>query len=167
MLGAKCFNRIASGLAVTVALLTGSAVGAWGQDLRSVGPTSPPPAASGSAASTVLTLVVLAAVVTAIVIVARYVATRRKRLEEALVLQAHVSDAILRESQLRGLTITPKARVPVRRGRPVTIEVAGAVPTPELRETVLGLVRAEVSRGRSDVITEDHLFIVPPMHRAS
>jgi len=27
--------------------------------------------------------------------------------------------------------------------------------------------RAEVSRGRSGVVMEDHLFIVPPMHRAS
>jgi hypothetical protein len=84
----------------------------------------------------------------------------------ALVLQAHVSDVLLRESQLRGLMITPKARVPVWRARPVTIEVAGQVPTPELRETVLGLVKAEVSRGRSGVITEDHLLIVPSMHRA-
>jgi hypothetical protein len=115
----------------------------------------------------VLILVFVAAVVTAIVIVAMYFVTRRKRLEEALVLQAHVSDVLLRESQLRGLMITPTARVPIRRARPVTIEVAGQVPTPELRETVLGLVRAEVSRGRSGVITEDHLFIDPSMHRAS
>lgn len=117
--------------------------------------------------NTVLTLVFFAAVVTAIVMVARYMATRRKQLKEALVLQAHVSDILLRENRLRGLMITPKARVPVRHARPVTIEVAGEVPTPELRDTVLGLVRAEVSRGRSDVITEDHLFIVPPMRRAS
>jgi hypothetical protein len=166
MLGAKRLARIASGLAYSVALLTGSAVGAWAQD-RSVSPTAPRPGAPGGAASTVLILVFLAAVLAAIVIVVRYVTTRRKRLEEALVLQARVSDVLLRVSQLRGLTITPTARVPIRRARPVTIEVAGEVPTPDLRETVLGLVRAEVSRGGSGVITEDHLFIAPPPHRAS
>jgi len=163
MLGAKRSDRIASRLAVSVALLTGSVVGAWAQAPRSVSPTSP----SRGTLESVASLVFLGAVVTAIVIVARYAATRRKRLEEALVLQAHVSDVLLRESQLRGLIITPTARVPIRRARPVTIEVAGEVPTPELREIILRLVRAEVSRGRSDVITEDHLFIGPPMHRAS
>jgi hypothetical protein len=166
MLGAKHLGRIASRLTHSVALLTGSAVGAWAQG-RSVSPTGPQPGAPGGAASTVFILVFLAAVLTAIVIVIRYVTTRRKRLEEALVLQAHVSDVLLRESQLRGLKITPTARVPIRRARPVTIEVTGEVPTPELRETVLGLVRTEVSRGRSGVITEDHLFIAPPKHRAS
>jgi hypothetical protein len=167
MLGAKRFDRIASRLVASVALLTGSAVGAWAQEPRAVNPTSLPPGAPGGAASTVLIVIFLAAVLTAIVIVVRYVTTRRKRLEEALVLQAQVSDALLRASQLRGLRVTPTARVPIRPARPVTIEVAGEVPTPELRETILGLVRAEVSKGRSSVITEDHLFIVPPMHRAS
>ncbi len=63
--------------------------------------------------------------------------------------------------------ITPTARVPRWRASPVTIEVAGEVPTPELRETVMGIVRAEARKLRPDVITVDHLFIVPPMHRAS
>jgi hypothetical protein len=137
-----------------------------------VGPANPPPAASGGAATTngsaALTVAFLAAVVVAaIVVVARYVATRRKRLEEAMILQAQLSDAIARETQLRGLVITPTARVSAWRGSPLTIEVAGEVPTPELRETVMRLVRTEVSRARPDVITEDHLFIVPQMHRAS
>jgi len=166
MLGAKRFDRIASRLAASGALLTGSAVGAWAQDPRSASSTSQPPGGPGGAATTVLIFVFLAAVLTAIVIVVRYVTTRRKRVEDALVLQAQVSDALLRVSQLRGLRITPTARVPIRPARPVTIEVAGEVPTPELRETILGLVRAEVSRGRFGVTTEDHLFIAPPMHRA-
>jgi hypothetical protein len=166
MLGAKRFDRFATGLAMPVAVLTGSTCGAWAQGPRSVGPTSPSPGASGSTASTVLTVVFLTAIVIAVVIVARYVVTRRKRLEEALILQAQLSDAILRENPLHGLVITPKAHVPWR-GSPVTIEVVGEVPTSELRETVMRLVRAEVSRRRLDVLTEDHLFIVPPMHRAS
>ncbi len=164
------FHRIALTFAVSVALVTAFSVVAGAQGPPSVGSTSLPPGgfgASGGAAGTVVTLVFLAAVVIAIVTVARYMTIRRKRREEALLLQAHVSDVLCRASQLQGLVITPSARVPVRRGRPVTLEVTGAVPTPELRETVLTLVRAEVARERSDVITEDHLFIAPPIRRAS
>ena len=43
----------------------------------------------------VLSLVFLAVVATAITVVARYVATRRRRLEEAAILQAQLSDAIV------------------------------------------------------------------------
>jgi anaerobic C4-dicarboxylate transporter len=118
-------------------------------------------------ASTVLIFLFVAAVIVAIVVVARYVSTKRKRLEEALILQARLSDAILREAPLRDVAVTPRARVAVWRGSPVTIEVAGEVPTPELRDTVLRLVRTELSLVRPDVPAEDHLWIVPPMSRAS
>lgn len=166
MLRPRRVHRVASGLATAVTLLTGSSLLAWAQGPAS-NPASPPPATGGSAASTVLILGFLVVVVAAVVVVARYVTTKRKRLEEAVALQARLSDALLRETPLRGLVVTPKARVAVWRGSPVTIEVAGEVPTPELRETVLRLVRAEVSRVRPDVPTEDHLSIVPPMRRAS
>jgi len=166
MLGTKRCDRIASGLATMVTLLTESSSRVWAQGPAPVSPTSPPPAASGNA-NTVLALVFLLAIVTAIVVVARYVTTRRKRLEEGVILQARLSDAILCEAPLRGLVVTPKARVAVWRGSPVTIEVAGEVPTPELREAVLRLVRTELSRVRPDVLAEDHLSIVPPMRRAS
>jgi len=165
MLGSKHFDRIASGPATIVAFLIGSTSGSWAQD--SVGPTSPPLAVSGSTVSTMLTLGFLAAIVTAIVVVARFLATRRKRIEEATILQSQLFDVIAREAQLRGLTITPRARVSRWRGSPVTIEVAGEVPTPDLREAVMRIVSAEAWRLRPDAITVDHLFIVPPVHRAS
>ena len=159
--------RIASGLATTVALLMGSTVGSWAQGPGSVGSISPPPAASGSSASTILTLGFLAVIVIAIVVVARYVVTRRKRIEEAVILQSQLSDALAREAQLRGLHITPRAHVSGWRRSQVTIEVAGEVPTPELRGTVMQIARAEARRLRPDVIPVDHLFIVPPVQRAS
>ncbi len=167
MLGPKRSDRIASGLAMTITLLMGSTFRTWAQGPRSVAPTSPPPAASGSTVSTILTLVFLAAIVIAIVVVVRYVAARRKRIEEAVIFQSQLTDTIFRQAPLHGLVITPTARVPRWRGSPVTIEVTGEVPTPELREEVMRIVRAEVWRLRPDVITVDHLFIVPSMHRAS
>jgi hypothetical protein len=157
---------IAFGLAMAVALLIGSACRSWAQGSGATGSPSVS-AAAGSAASTVLTLGVLCVLVIAIVVGARYVAARRRQVEEAVILQSQLSDMVARESQLRGLSITPRARVSGWRRTQVTIEVAGEVPTPELRETVMRIVGAEARRFRPDVITQDHLFIVPPVRRAS
>jgi hypothetical protein len=117
--------------------------------------------------STVLTLAVLAVIVIAVVFGARYISARRKLREETMILQSQLSDIVAREPQLQGLFITPKARVSGWRTPQVTIEVAGDVPTPELRETVMRIVGAEAWRLRPDVITLDHLFIVPPVRRPS
>jgi hypothetical protein len=63
---------------------------------------------------------------------------------------------------LNGLHITPTARVSGWRSSEMTLEVAGEVPTPELRERVMRLVSAEAWKLRPEVQTVDHLFIVPP-----
>jgi hypothetical protein len=65
------------------------------------------------------------------------------------------------------LLITPKARVSGWRRSQTTIEVAGEVPTPELREAVMRILGDEARRSQPDVITLDHLFIVPPVRPAS
>ncbi|PYN38506.1 MAG: hypothetical protein DME01_01225 [Candidatus Rokuibacteriota bacterium] len=118
-------------------------------------------------AGTLLTLGVLVAIVIAVVVGARYVSMRRQRIDEAVILQSQLSDVVAREPQLHGLLIRPTARVSGWRQSKVTIEVAGEVPTPELRETVMRIVGAEAWRLRPDVITLDHLFIVPPVRRPS
>ena len=156
--------RIASGFATAVTLLIGSTLGSWAQGPGATGST---PAAGGSIAGTLLTAVVLAVIVIAVVVGARSLAARRKRIEEAVILQSQLSDIVARETQLHGLQITPKARVSGWSRPQVMIEVAGDVPTPELRETVMRIVRAEAWSLRPDAITLDHLFIVPPMRRPS
>lgn len=153
---------ITSGLATTIALLIGLTSDSWAQGPGSAGSTSPPSAAPASIASTILTLGVLAVLVIAIVIVTKSVATRRKRIEEAVILQSQLTDMLAREAQLQGLLITPKASISGWRGEQVTIEVAGQVPTPDLRETVMRIVSAEAWRLRPGVITVDRLSINPP-----
>jgi len=155
--------RIASGLATAVALLIGSTFRSWAQSPG----TGSTPAAGGSTAGTLLTLGLLVVIVIAVVVGARYVSARRKRIDEAVILQSQLSDVVAREPQLHGLLITPKARVSGWRQSQVTIAVTGEVPTPELRETVMRIVGAEAWRLRPDVITLDHLFIVPPVRRPS
>ena len=113
-------------------------------------------------AGTLLTLGFLAVIVGVVIVVASYVTTRRKRTEEAVILQSQLSDAIAREALLHGLRITPHARASGWRTPQMTVEVSGEVPTPELRERVMRMVGAEAWRLRPDVQTVDHLFIVPP-----
>jgi hypothetical protein len=155
--------RIAFRLAAPGALLLGSTVDTWAQGPGSIGPTSP--GVSGSFANTIITLGILVVIAVVIVVVARYSVTRRKRMEEAVILQSQLSDALAREVQLRGLQIVPKSHVSGWRHSHVTIEVAGEVPTPQIRDTVMQIARAEIRRFRPDVIPEDHLFIVPPAHQ--
>jgi hypothetical protein len=158
---------IASGLATTIALLIGLTSGTWAQSPGSVSSTSPPPAAPGSTAGSILTLGFLAVIVIAIIAVARYVATRRKRIDDAAILQSQISNALAREAQLQGLVIIPTARVSGWRGAQLTIEVTGQVPTPDLRETVMRIVSAEALRLRPGVITVDRLIIAPPARPTS
>ena len=161
MLGPRWLERIARSLAMTSPLLI------WGTRPAWADPGSASPADWGSRAATALAFIFLVAIVTAVVVAARYTVARRKRLEEATILQSRLTDAIAREALFRGLEIVPRARVSGWRRSQVTIEVAGEVPTPDLRETVMGAVRAEARRLRPDVITVDHLFVAPPIHRAS
>ena len=116
---------------------------------------------------TALGLALLVVIVIAVVVGARYLSQRRKRMEEAVILQSQLSDFVAREPQLQSLVITPHARVSGWRNSQLTVEVAGEVPTPDLRETVMRIVGAEAWRRRPDVVTLDHLFIVPPVRRPS
>jgi hypothetical protein len=92
---------------------------------------------------------------------------RRKRENEAVVVQAQISDAVLRDPALFSLPITPTAHVPLWKGSPVTVEVAGQVPSDELKETALRVVEREATHLRPDVRIEDRVGVVPTMSRRS
>ena len=157
---------IASGLATTIALLIGLTSRSWAQSARSADATSSAPAAPGSTASTLLALGVVALIVI-LIVAARDVAARRRQIEHAVVLQSQLADRLAREAQLQELRITPKARVSGWRGAQVTIDVAGQVPTPDLRETVIQIVSTEAWRLRPGVIIVDHLWVNPSARPAS
>ena len=70
---------------------------------------------------TLLTLVFLAVIVGAAFVVASSVSRRRKRNDEAGILQSQLSDTIARESQFSGLHITPTARVSGWRSSQMTL----------------------------------------------
>ncbi len=136
---------------VIVSLLVLPATLAWAQV-----------AGSGGGAGTATVVLVVVAVLVIIGIGVKMYDLKRRREAEAVHLQAQISDALLREQVLFGLPITPTARVPIWKGTPATIEVAGQVPSPQAREMALRIIRAEAARIRSDFQIEDRLAVVPP-----
>jgi len=92
---------------------------------------------------------------------------KRKREGEAVVVQSQISDALLREPALFSLAVTPTAHVPLWKGSPVTVEVAGQVPSEDLRDAALRAIEREASRLRYDVRIESRIGVVPTMARKS
>ena len=129
-------------------------------------PATPQPAAEGGGAA-IAAVVVVVGLFMVIGVVVKLFDLKQKRESEAVQLQAQLSDALLREPSLAGLPLTPTVHVPMWKGTPATIEMMGRVPTPELKDTVLRIVRDEAARIRSDVQIEDRLSVVPTMARVA
>lgn len=90
---------------------------------------------------------------------------RRKREMEAAIMQAQVSDALLRNPVLFSVPLTPTARVPFWKGSPVTVEVSGQVPSDDMRLAALRIIESEARHLRSDVEIESRIGVVPSMPR--
>jgi len=139
---------------------------AWATPNPVMLPATPQPAAEGGGAA-IAAVVVVVGLFMVIGVVVKLFDLKQKRESEAVQLQAQLSDALLREPSLAGLPLTPTVHVPMWRGTPATIELMGRVPTPELKDTVLRIVRDEAARIRSDVQIEDRLSVVPTMARVA
>jgi len=123
-------------------------------------PTAPPPdMSSGEGGLVAFSLVI--AVILILAIAGKLIDLKHKREEEATLLQARISDALLRDQRLSTLLVTPTASVPIWRRSPATIQVTGQVPTPELRQAVLRLVEREASGIRPDFRVDDRMAVVP------
>jgi hypothetical protein len=103
--------------------------------------------------------IVIIALLVVIGVVVKLFDLKRKRSAEAVHLQAQISDALLREQNIFRLPVTPTAHVPFITGTPAVVEITGEVPSPEIKETVLRLVKNEAARIRDDVRVEDHLAV--------
>ena len=84
---------------------------------------------------------------------------KRKREAEGVHLQAQVSDALMRDTRLAGLVLTPTAHVATWGSGPATIEISGEVPDPTMRDIVLRVAREEAARLRPDVQIMDRLSV--------
>jgi hypothetical protein len=125
-------------------------------------PSGTLPADSGSGA--LIMVGVFVAVLVLLGAIVKVHDVRRRREEEGLTLQARLGDALLTDPLLRGAAVIPTVRVPMRKGSPAKVEVMGSVPSPDMRERALHIVRQEATRfaqyGR-DMEVEDRLSVLP------
>jgi hypothetical protein len=160
-------------LGIMIVLMGGTLAGVWAQT-PAPGPTAPPPAATpavepgaGWGATGIAVVIVVVGLLMIVGLLVKMFDLKRKRDAEAVHVQSQISDALMQDTSLFGLPITPTAHVPTWAGSPVTIELAGQVPTPALRDTVLRIVEQEVGRIRQDFRIEDRIGVVPSMQPAS
>jgi hypothetical protein len=154
-----------------LSLAGGLAKTGWAQV---VVPAPPPGNASGGAAESNMniatTAVIVASVVGLLVVLGALIKMldlKRKREGEAVVVQARISDAFLRDPRLFSLPITPTAHVPLWKGTPVTVALTGHVPSEDLRGVAIRVVEQEASQLGPDVRIESKIGVEPTLARRS
>ncbi len=120
---------------------------------------SPAPATGSAGGNGVAITVLIIAVIIILGAIAKFIDLRRKRAEQSVALESQVSDALLRDQNFVGRSVTPTVHLPLFGGSPATIVLTGQV-EPQLREPALRLVQQEASRVRSDFTIEDRLSTV-------
>jgi hypothetical protein len=88
---------------------------------------------------------------------------KRRREEEAVLVQAKVSDALLTDPTVSSLPVTVTAHAPFWNGSPITVDVVGRVARPDQREAVIRRVTREVEAIRPDYRLVDRLGIEPAL----
>ena len=149
-----------SGLAAVATFVT--------EALAQVSPAAPPtpspaaaPAATGDNSGILLALGLMAAILVIVGIGVKIWDRRRKREAEAVHLQSQLSDALLREADFFGLSITPTV-TSVSGGAP-RVEVSGRAPSPTVRDAALRIVRDECQRTGHTCEIVDHVEVAPEM----
>jgi membrane protease YdiL (CAAX protease family) len=148
-------------LALVLMVVPALSSSAWAQ-----APSTPASGAGTKSAATIIGIVVALLVIIGAGV--KLLDLKRKREDEAVRLQAQLSDALLREPGLAGLALTATARVATFASSPPVVEISGWVPTQEARERALNILRGEAARLRPDVQLEDRIGVVPTIvQRAS
>ena len=159
---------VTSALASSALALAGWPGNVWAQGV--VGPQASNASGGATQSGAVTTAVVVASLLAVLVVLGvliKMLDLKRKRESEAVVVQARISDAVLRDPRLFSLPITPTAHVPLWKGTPVTVDVAGQVPSEDLREAAIGLIEREASQLGPEVRIESRIGVVPTTARRS
>jgi hypothetical protein len=135
---------------------------AWAQLSPTPAPMPSPEMTNGSGAFMVAALVV--ALLIAVGVMVKLYDLRRKREDEAVALQARLSDALLADPSLSSLPLVPTVRIPMR-GSPVTVEIVGTVPRPEFRQAAVDLVVREAARSVKSYRVDARISIDSNMQR--
>jgi hypothetical protein len=111
-------------------------------------------------------LIMMAVIVLAVALAVKLVDLRRRRAEQAVQIEARISDTMLTDPTLGRLPVAVEVHVPLRPRAPVEVEVRGEVPTPELREATVRLVVGEAMARVPGARVTDHLCVVPTARAA-
>jgi hypothetical protein len=126
--------------------------------------TVPPPAGSaGDMTGTMLGAAALIAVVIAIGVCVKLFDLRRRRVEEVAALESRISDVLMTDSALFRLPITASARRGFGASSPVIVDIHGTVPSTELRDWAMALVKREAARSGGPLSIEDRIAVDPLM----
>jgi hypothetical protein len=113
-----------------------------------------------------VTAVLVAAIAVMVILgaVGRAHELRDRRAATAIAVQGEITDALLRDPALLGLSLTPTARVR-RWGSRVTVKVAGEVPSRDLRRVALRAAERGVADLLVRVRIKSHIRVVRPKTR--
>jgi hypothetical protein len=84
---------------------------------------------------------------------------RRRRVDEAMAVQARVSDALMQEADLAWTAVTPVAHVPMWPAASTKLEIRGNVATPEARDTAIRTALRALAGHADRVRLEDRLWV--------
>jgi cytochrome c biogenesis factor len=112
---------------------------------------------------TELTLILVGIVVLVLVAGGKAIDRKRKREDQAVRLQAQISDALLRERRLASLPVAATVHIPTWWRSPARIELRGQVPTADLRQAVRRIAEQEASRSLPAFHIDDRLAVVLSM----
>lgn len=131
---------------------------------QSLAPT--PVAATPDAGAVDVGLVPVVAAVALLVVILWSAVTlydlSRRRTEDAVALQARISDALMTERSLSGLAVTPTVRMPLWDRGPVEVELTGSVPRPALRQVAVDLALREVGATGRTCSLQDRIAVASP-----
>jgi hypothetical protein len=128
-------------------------------------PGSPPGLPQGPAPEAVDAsggLVLVSAVVVLLLLVGagvKFYDLRQKREQQAAVIQSSISDALMNEPALFRFPITPTVRIPLWRGSPIEVTVAGSVPEQGLRQIAMNLVHQQALKTGKDYHVDDRISV--------
>jgi hypothetical protein len=117
----------------------------------------PTEAAIGALTSLALAVLLIALVATGVWVHHE----RRRRWQAARDLEGQLGAAFLRDPRLTGLLLIPRVSVRLLPGRPVTIVIAGSIPSMALRPVVLQSAREELKYFEGEAMIEDRLAVSP------
>jgi hypothetical protein len=98
------------------------------------------------------------AVILVVLVIGWMVDSRRRKVDEAMAVQGRVSDALMAEPEI-GWTVTPLARVPLRPGSPIVLELRGSVRSPEARDAAVRTALRILVEHPHPVSFEDRLWV--------